>query len=283
MTKKSTAVVSTSEMPPAIILCGGKGTRLRDVSEILPKPMVPIGEQPIVWHIMRSYAAFGVNRFILCLGYKKEEFIDYFLNFHARATDITIRLGDHGKVTYHNNYQESDWEVTLAHTGEDTMTGGRVLQASRHLKSSDKEFFLTYGDGVSDVNITELLNYHRTLKKLLTLTAVHPEGRFGELRVTEDGSIEGFTEKPARTEGVINGGFMVVKTGFLKKYLNPDEDAFFEQAPLRQAVEDGQVAAYEHTGFWQCMDTPREYQLLNDLWKTGEAPWTKYWGGGGNK
>ena len=268
---------STKPMPPAMILCGGKGTRLRDVSEILPKPMVPIGEQPIVWHIMRTYAAFGVNRFILCLGYKKEEFIDYFLNFHAHATDITIRLGDKGKVTYHNNYTEANWEVTLAHTGEETMTGGRVRIASRHLKATDTDFFLTYGDGVSDVNIAELLAFHRKQKKALTLTAVHPEGRFGELRVAPSGEIGGFTEKPARTEGVINGGFMVLKKKFVEQYISPEKDSFLEQEPLRRAVEDNQCAAFEHPGFWQCMDTPREYQLLNDLWKSGAAPWTKYW------
>lgn len=263
-------------MPPLMILCGGKGTRLRDVSEILPKPMVPIGDQPIVWHIMRSYAAFGVKRFILCLGYKKEEFIDYFLNFRARATDITIKFGTESHVSYLESFPEEDWEITLANTGEDTKTGGRVLKASRYLKKQEKEFFLTYGDGVSDININSLLQFHREKGLLLTVSAVHPEGRFGEL-IHTDGYVSGFAEKPLRTSGCINGGFMVMKREFISRYLAPNEDAFLEAAPIAQAVQDGQVTAYSHEGYWQCMDTPREHQLLNDLWKQKVAPWTKYW------
>ncbi len=264
-------------MPPAMILCGGKGTRLRDISELLPKPMVPIGGQPIVWHIMRSYAAFGVRRFILCLGYKKEEFIDYFLNFHAHATDVTVRLGEHGQVTYHGNYPEEDWEVTLANTGEDTLTAGRVLQAGKYIKKTDRDFFLTYGDGVCDVPILDLLDFHRKQKKMITVTAVHPEGRFGEMQI-QGNQVVGFAEKRARIEGYINGGFMVLNREFLSKYIPPDQDIFFEQAPMNDAVADGQMSVFCHEGFWQCMDTPREYQLLNDLWKSGNAPWTKYWG-----
>lgn len=264
------------EMPPLMILCGGKGTRLRDVTELLPKPMVPIGEQPIVWHIMRSYAAFGVKRFILCLGYKRDCFIDYFLNFHAYASDITVRLGEQGAICYHDHAIESDWEVTLASTGIDTMTGGRVAIASKHLRSGDASFFLTYGDAVSDVNIEELLSFHRRRGKLITVTAVHPEGRFGEMRL-KDGHVSGFEEKPARVEGYINGGFMVLDKGFVSRYLQNDQDLFLEQAPMRQAMSDGQMCAFAHEGFWQCMDTPREYQLLNDLWKTGRAPWASAW------
>ncbi len=264
------------EMPPAMILCGGKGTRIRDVSEIIPKPMVPIGEQPILWHIMRSYAAFGVKRFILCLGYKKEEIIDYFLNFHARATDMTLQLGDLCKVVYHNQYKEADWSVTLAHTGLETKTAGRVWKAGSYLQDSDDDFFLTYGDGVSDVNIADLLEFHRRENRDITVTAVHPEGRFGEIK-TENGKVEEFAEKKARTEGVINGGFMVLKRAFLKKYLNAEIDDFLEQEPMRRAVEEGEMSAFLHEGFWQCMDTLREYQFLNELWSAGKAPWTKYW------
>jgi glucose-1-phosphate cytidylyltransferase len=246
-------------MPPLMILCGGKGTRLRDVTELLPKPMVPIGEQPIVWHIMRSYAAFGVNRFILCLGYKRDCFVDYFLNFHAYAADITVRLGRHGAISYH-----------------DTMTGGRVARAAKYLKEGDETFFLTYGDGVSDIDIAALLDTHRRSGRLITVSAVHPEGRFGELRVG-GGLATGFEEKPARIDGYISGGFMVVQKAFIGRYLSTDRDRFFEQEPMRQAMADGQMAAYEHDGFWQCMDTPREYQLLNDLWKSGSAPWASRW------
>jgi len=264
------------EMPPVIILCGGKGTRLRDVTELLPKPMVPIGEQPIVWHIMRSYAAFGVKRFILCLGYKRECFVDYFLNFHAYASDVTVRLGELGSITYHDQAVESDWEVTLANTGIDTMTGGRVALAAKHLKDTDDTFFLTYGDAVSDIDVMASLEFHWKSGRLITVSAVHPEGRFGEIRLNS-GVVRGFEEKPARVEGYINGGFMVIDRRFVSKYLATDKDLFFEQAPMRQAIDSNQMAAFSHEGFWQCMDTPREYQLLNDLWKSGKAPWTVYW------
>lgn len=174
-----------SVMPPAMILCGGRGTRLRDVTELLPKPMVPIGEQPILWHIMHIYAAFGVRRFILCLGYKRECFIDYFMNFHAHRSDVTITLGsDANRVRFHDNIPEEGWEVTLADTGIDTMTGGRVAIAAKYLRPEEEEFFLTYGDGVADVDLAALLALHRRRGKLLTVSAVHPEGRFGEMQLT---------------------------------------------------------------------------------------------------
>lgn len=267
---------SVNKMPPAMILCGGMGTRLRDVSEIIPKPMVPIGCQPIVWHIMKCYAAFGVNRFILCLGYKKENFVDYFMNFQARATDVTIKLGKNGFVEYHNPYKEEDWEVTLAHTGLETMTGGRIARAIKYLRPEDNEFFLTYGDGVSDVNIRELLAFHRKQNRALTLTAVHPEGRFGEMNLNGT-RIDEFTEKRARSEGFINGGFMVINREFVTKYLSIEQDDFLERQPFENASRDGNLSAFLHEGFWQCMDTAREYKLLNDLWARRPAPWTKYW------
>lgn len=267
---------TSSKMPPLMILCGGKGTRLRDVTELLPKPMVPIGEQPIVWHIMRSYAAFGVKRFILCLGYKRDCFIDYFLNFHAYSSDVTVKLGQRGAITYHDRSVEADWEVTLANTGIETMTGGRVAQAAKHLKESDKTFFLTYGDAVSDIDIAALLACHRRNKKMITVTAVHPEGRFGEICL-ENGCVSGFEEKPARVEGYINGGFMTLEKQFVSRYLAGGDDLVLEQAPMRQAMEDNQMGSYAHEGFWQCMDTQREYQLLNDLWRSGTAPWKARW------
>ncbi len=263
------------EMPPVMILCGGMGTRLRDVTELLPKPMVPVGAQPIVWHIMKTYAAFGVTRFILCLGYKRECFIDYFLNYHANASDITISLGRNKKIVYHSHSGEEEWEVTLANTGLETMTGGRVAQAGKYLKTDDDNFFLTYGDAVSNVNIQALYDTHRRHGKMLTITAVHPAGRFGEIDF-EDGQITGFNEKPP-AEGYINGGFMVLKREFLKRYIPEDEDVFFEQAPMKGAIVDRQVETYRHEGFWQCMDTPREHHLLNSLWQEGKAPWTEAW------
>lgn len=261
---------------PAMILCGGKGTRLRDVTELLPKPMVPIGEQPIVWHIMKSYAAFGVRRFILCLGYKREAFIDYFLNYHTRMSDLTIKLGHSPQLTFHNETQESDWEITLAGTGLETMTGGRVYRASKYLQPQDKDFFLTYGDGVADINIADLYRTHRQNAKMMTISAVHPEARFGALNL-QGNAVVGFEEKPAQGEGYINGGYMVVSRQFLDKYLNEQEDLFLEQEPMTAAARNGDMAVYRHEGFWQCMDNQREYILLNKLWESGCAPWTKYW------
>ena len=263
-------------MPPVMLLCGGKGTRLRDVTELLPKPMVPIGEQPILWHIMKSYAAFGCRRFILCLGYKREAFVDYFMNYHLRTSDATITLGHEPRIIFHKNVPEADWEVTLAGTGLETMTGGRVARAARYLRDDDDEFFLTYGDGVSDIDIGELLEVHHREKRMITVSAVHPSARFGEM-IMDGNKIVKFDEKPVKSIKYINGGFMVVKREFVSKYLNENEDLFFEQAPMQNAALDGNMTVYKHEGFWQCMDTSREYGLLNKLWNEGGAPWTKYW------
>lgn len=265
------------QKPPTIILCGGQGTRLRDVTELLPKPMVPIGPQPIVWHIMKGYAAFGVKRFILCLGYKREAFIDYFLNYHARATDITIRLGKKDDITFHNGHGEEDWEVTLADTGDRTMTGGRLARVEKYLKPEDSDFFLTYGDAVSDIDFSALLHFHQKSKKMLTVSAVHPAGRFGELGIDADGNVTGFHEKPQTEQGFINGGFMVAKREIVQRYLKLDASLIFEQEPMRSIQKDGEMAAYQHEQFWQCMDTAREHQLLNELWDSRKAPWTKVW------
>ena len=261
---------------PLMILCGGKGTRLRDVTELLPKPMVAIGEQPIVWHIMKSYAAFGVRRFILCLGYKREAFIDYFMNYHLRTSDATIRLGHTPEITFHGESDEADWEVTFANTGEESMTGYRVFQASKYLKPEDENFFLTYGDGVSDVNIEKLYQTHLANDQMVTITAVHPEARFGQM-VLDGDSVSRFDEKPPRGEGYINGGFMVIKKDFVSNYLTADKNVFLERAPLQSAANNGEMGVYRHEGFWQCMDNQREYIMLNELWNSGRAPWKKYW------
>lgn len=263
-------------MPPAMILCGGRGTRLRDVTEVLPKPMVPIGEQPIVWHIMKSYAAFGVRRFILCLGYKREAFVDYFMNYHLRTSDATITLGHEPSLVFHGDSSEADWQVTLAGTGLETMTGGRVARAAKYLAPGDKEFFLTYGDGVADIDVAALYAHHKSGGAELTITAVHPEARFGELRLDGD-KVRGFEEKPAQADGFINGGFMVVDRRFLADYLPADRDVFFEREPMERCAADGKMRVYRHNGFWQCMDNQREYQFLNSLWSAGTAPWTRYW------
>ncbi len=263
-------------MISAIILCGGKGTRLRDVTESLPKPMVPIGEQPIIWHIMKTYASFGVRHFILCLGYKREVFVDYFMNYHMRTSDATITLGHEPQITFHGETGEADWQVTLAGTGLETMTGGRVYRASKYLPQEDEDFFLTYGDGVADIDIAALYRHHREGKKLLTVSAVHPEARFGELLLDGD-NVKGFKEKPLQVSGYINGGYMVVNRKFLERYLRDDGNLILEQRPMADCASDGEMQVYRHEGFWQCMDNQREYQLLNSLWSSGEAPWTKYW------
>ena len=260
---------------PVMILCGGKGTRLRDVTEILPKPMVPVGEQPILWHIMKCYAAFGLRRFILCLGYKQEVFIDFFMNFHLRIADATITLGHNPELRFHREVDESDWKVTLAQTGIESKTGLRIARAAQYLKPGDQDFFLTYGDGLSNVNIADLYHFHRESGKLLTISAVHPPARFGEM-VLEGNTIVDFAEK-TRNKAYINGGFMVLKRDFLDRYLSPEQDVFFEQTPISRCVADRQTQAFRHEGFWQCMDTPREFALLNELWNRKQAPWTEYW------
>ena len=265
-----------SQMPPVMILCGGRGTRLREVTELLPKPMVPIGGLPIIWHIMKSYAAFGVRRFILCLGYKREEFVDFFLNYRARTSDITLTLGNEPQLTFHRDDDEADWQVTLAGTGEDTMTGHRVLKAARYLLPEDENFFLTYGDGVADINIRELYKSHLDAGKLLTISAVHPEGRFGELELDGD-TVLSFAEKPLRRAGFINGGYMVANRRVVSDYLADKPDCFFEASPMANIAADGEMRIFRHEGFWQCMDNPREYKMLNDLWASGEPPWARYW------
>lgn len=265
-------------MPPVMILCGGQGSRLRDVTELLPKPMVPIGPKPIVWHIMKGYAAYGCKRFILCLGYKREAFIDYFLNYHARSTDITVRLGKQQDITYHGSHGEEDWEVTLADTGDSTMTGGRVGRAMKYLGPDDDTFFLTYGDAVTDIDFAKLLAFHRSSGQTLTISAVHPAGRFGELGIDPAGSVTRFHEKPNTEQGFINGGFMVADRDKLAPYVNTDESLIFEAKCMPEIQRAQQMAAYQHEGFWQCMDHAREHTLLNQMWTRGDVPWAKVWG-----
>lgn len=264
------------EMPPVMILCGGKGTRLREVTELLPKPMVPVGEWPIVWHIMRCYAAFGAKRFILCLGYKSDEFINFFRNYMFHTSDVTIKLGPEPSITCHNSSGLCDWEISLVRTGLDSMTGCRVFRASKYLKPTDDKFFLTYGDGLCDLNIAELLEFHEKNAKMLTITASHPEARFGQLLI-DGNTLRGFAEKPPQSEGYINGGYMVMNREFVDTYLCDDEKLVLEQTPMSTAASDGNMAAFRHDGFWQCMDNPREYEMLNSMWNSKNTPWTKYW------
>ena len=229
-----------------VILCGGKGTRLHEETEYRPKPMVPIGNRPILWHIMKIYAAHGHTDFILCLGYKGDQIKDWFRNYRWMVSDVTMRLGDDPDVCFHSPADEMNWTVTLADTGLDTMTGGRIKRIERYLGNGE-EFLLTYGDGVGNVDITASIEYHRKAGKLLTLTGVRPPGRFGELQVT-DGMVTTFFEKPQVTGGRINGGYFVANRGIFR-YLDDDPSLVFEQRPLSALSRDGQLACYMHDGF----------------------------------
>jgi glucose-1-phosphate cytidylyltransferase len=258
----------------AVILCGGQGTRIRDASEAIPKPMLPIGGKPIVWHIMKSYAQHGVKDFVLCLGYKSWLIKEFFLNYRPMTTDVTVTLGRHDAVEFHGRHDEEDWKVTLAETGEETMTGGRVAAIRRYVEG-DEPFLLTYGDGVSDLDVTRLVAFHHAHGKVATVTAVRPPGRFGEMRIDGDAVTE-FNEKPQATEGFINGGFFVLDGRKTWDYVGTDPRTLLEREPMQRLAAAGQLAAFRHTGFWQPMDTLREYTLLNDLWASGKAPW-KTW------
>jgi glucose-1-phosphate cytidylyltransferase len=258
-----------------VVLCGGKGTRLREETEFRPKPMVPIGNRPILWHIMKIYAHYGHREFILCLGYKGEMIKDYFRNYLWHTCDSTLTLGRPPSVQFHNSHGEADWSVTLADTGLASMTAIRVKQIEKYL-GDDREFLLTYGDGVGDIDLPATIKSHRESGKICTLTAVHPPGRFGELRLKPDGTVSAFNEKPQAEGGYINGGFMVCSRR-LFDYLPDDPGMMLEQAPMQRLAEDRRLGAHFHGGFWQPMDTMQEFRLLNDLWDSGKAPW-KVWG-----
>jgi glucose-1-phosphate cytidylyltransferase len=254
-----------------VILCGGLGTRLREETEFRPKPMVPVGGKPVLWHIMKFYAHFGFKEFILCLGYKGEVIKDYFRNYQWFNNDVTLRLGPAPKITYHSQHDEVDWQVTLLDTGATTMTGGRVRRALAHVP--DDEFLLTYGDGVCNVDVNELIKFHREHKGLATLTAVKPTGRFGELSLDEN-VVRSFREKPETEAGYVNGGFFVLNKK-IGDYL-PGDSTIFEFDALPRVAEAGELHAYRHDGFWQCMDNLREVEVLNKAWDKGDAPW-KVW------
>ncbi|MBL8600863.1 MAG: glucose-1-phosphate cytidylyltransferase [Myxococcales bacterium] len=255
-----------------VILCGGQGTRIRDASELLPKPMLPIGGRPIVWHIMKQYSHFGFDEFVLCLGYKGWLIKEYFLNYRAMHDDLCVDLRAGGAVSLLGaSATHEPWRVTLAETGELSMTGGRVGAVRRYVEHDDL-FLLTYGDGVSDVDLGALVAFHRSHGRVLTVTAVHPPGRFGELAI-EGTSVRSFNEKPQTTEGYINGGFMVCDAKRIWPYLGHDPMTLFEKEPMQRLAQEDELRAYVHEGFWQPMDTLREYQLLNELWANGRAPW----------
>ncbi len=256
----------------AVILCGGLGTRLRDVAEHLPKPMVPIGDRPILWHIMKGFAEYGIRRFILCLGYQSHIIKRYFLDYHLNRTDFTLHLGMPERVQVHGSGCSEDWQVTLAETGDDAMTGCRLYRIGKYLQGTD--FLLTYGDGVADVDLARLIAFHRSHGKIGTVTAVRPPGRFGEIELAGQQVVE-FNEKPNVSRGRINGGFFVFRREFLDR-LRDDPTLTLEQEPLIRLARDGQLMAYEHNGFWHPMDTSRDYRYLNDLWSQGNAPWATW-------
>jgi len=247
---------------------------MRPVSRDLPKPMLPIGDKPIVWHIMKAYAACGITDFVLCLGYKGWLIKEFFLNYRAMTADITVHLGPRAAVDIHDRTGEEGWRVTLAETGLGTQTGGRLTAVRRYVEQ-DELFCLTYGDGVANLDFHQLIAFHRSHGKIATITAVRPPSRFGEIRV-DNGLVWEFNEKPQTAEGFINGGFFVFDARRLWEYLDAGPQCALEQEPLRRLAAARQLAAFQHTGFWQPMDTPREYALLNELWRSGTAPW-KTW------
>lgn len=258
----------------AVILCGGQGTRIRDVNENIPKPMIPIGGYPIVWHIMKYYSQFDVQDFVLCLGYKKTVIKDFFLNYKSHVQDFTIKLGGEDKIDFHGNHEEENWNVTLADTGLKAMTGSRIRKIKRYI-GDDENFMITYGDGVGDIDIDALLDFHKSHGKVLTLTGVRPPGRFGELGVNDEGLISEFNEKPQAAGGRINGGYFVANRK-LFDYLDDGDDLVFEQEPMKKLIADNQLMMFDHNGFWQPMDTHREYILLNELFDDDKAPWVKW-------
>jgi glucose-1-phosphate cytidylyltransferase len=253
------------------ILCGGVGTRLREETEFRPKPLVEVGGRPILWHIMKLYAHYGFRDFVLCLGYRGSMIKEYFLNYEAMNNDFTICLGKESRLEYNDTHEEQNFSITLADTGLETMTGGRLRRASKYL--GDDCFMVTYGDGVSDVDIRKLVEFHKSHGKLATVTTFRPVSRFGILDINADNQVQNFIEKP-KSDAWASAGFFVFQREVLD-YLDGDE-CILEHAPLERLAAERQLIAYNHDGFFYAMDTYREYQILNDLWKNGQAPW-KVW------
>lgn len=250
-----------------VILCGGKGTRIRDVSADVPKPMVEVAGLPIVHHIMTYYARFGLSDFVLCLGYKGDVIRDYFSRLAATSTDKAISLSFDEVIS--RTTSESEWNVALVDTGLDTMTGGRIRRIASHVNSAT--FTLTYGDGLSNIDLRKLIEHHQRLDKALTISGVRPPSRFGELTVSGD-MVVGFDEKPQAASGLISGGYFVCEPRIFD-YLDDDDSLVFEREPIKSMVQDRQVAVYQHEDFWQCMDTYRDWEYLNDIAQKGSAPW----------
>jgi glucose-1-phosphate cytidylyltransferase len=251
-----------------VILAGGYGTRLSEETDLRPKPMVEIGGWPILWHIMKMYSHWGFNEFVILTGYKSHVIKDYFINYYTRYSDITVDMANNA-VEIHRHRNEP-WKVTMLYTGQDTMTGGRLLAAKNFL--ADERFFLTYGDGVSDVNIPELLDFHIKSGKIVTLTSIQPTGKFGALEIERDNRVRSFLEKPAGDGAWINGGFFVMEPEVFD-YLKDGDKTILERAPLENLAKDGRLNAYKHTGFWKAMDTLKDKNDLTAMWTQGKAPW----------
>ncbi len=254
-----------------VLLAGGYGTRISEETDMKPKPMITIGGKPILWHIMKIYSTYGFNDFVILLGYKGYFIKEYFANYFLHQSDITIDMQTN-KMEVHSNTSEP-WKVTLVDTGLDTMTGGRIKKAQKYI--GNETFLLTYGDGVSDVNINDSIKFHQSNAKAITITAIQPEARFGNLDIDENQNIKQFVEKPKNEAGWINGGFFVCEPEIFD-YVTEDEQCIFEQKPLKNLAIDGKMSAFKHDGFWQPMDTLRDNQKLNQLWKNNQAPW-KIW------
>lgn len=254
-----------------VILAGGFGTRISEESHLRPKPMIEIGGRPILWHIMKYYSHYGYNEFVICLGYKGNIIKEFFMDYYLYASDVTFDFSNNNKMIINNNVSEP-WKVTLVDTGLNTATGGRIKRVQQYIGS--ETFMLTYGDGVSDININNLVKFHKEHGKIVTISAIQPAGRFGVLDIGENNTINKFAEKSKEDVGWINGGFMILEPEIFK-YLEND-NTVFELEPLSKLAKQGQLVAYKHYGFWQCMDTQRDKQLLEKIWASNKAPW-KVW------
>lgn len=255
---------------PVVILCGGMGTRLREASEKLPKPLVDIGGRPILWHIMKIYSHYGFRRFVLCLGYKSDLIKRWFLDYREHFSDFTLDLASDNGPRFHDSHPAEDWEITFVDTGLLTGTGARIGRVAQHLDTD--EFMLTYGDGIGDVDLKALVAAHRAGGRLATVTGVHPSSRYGEMHVG-NGAVSEFNEKPTLADGWVSGGFFMMDRSFVEKYLDDDPALLLEQSPLQQVARDQQLTLHSHEGFWMGMDTFRDWTELNALWDGDRAPW----------
>ena len=254
-----------------VILAGGLGTRISEESHLKPKPMIEVGDAPILWHIMKYYSSYGFNEFIICCGYKGYVIKDYFADYYLHRSDVTFDFANNNEMIIHNNVAEP-WKVTVVDTGLHTMTGGRLKRIQKYV--GNQTFMMTYGDGVSDIDLDALLEFHRVHKKAATLTAIQPGGRFGVLDIDDNETVRQFSEKAKEDGGWINAGFMVLEPEVFD-YIEGD-DTFFEKEPLENLALDGKLAAYRHEGFWKCMDTMRDKGMLDELWNSGQAPWKRW-------